>query len=75
MEINTNGHAYVDLGIDDHKPANIVTKMSRCRYSERDFWENVIKISDDIGKHMGDPELFSIAKKELHLKELGVKID
>ena len=60
MEINTTGHAYVDLGIDDHKPANIVTKMSRCRYSERDFWENVIKISDDIGKHMGDPELLSI---------------
>ena len=64
-----------DLGIDGYKPANIVMKMSRCRYSERDFWENVIKISDDIGKHMGDPELFSIAKKELHLKELGVKID
>lgn len=64
-----------DLGIDGYKPANIVMKMSRCRYSGRDFWENVIKISDDIGKHMGDPELFSIAKKELHLKELGVKID
>ena len=53
------------------KAANIVMKLSRCRFSPRDFWEPVIKISDDIGKHMGDPELFEIAAKELHLKELG----
>ena len=63
-----------DLGIDGYKPANIVMKLSRCRYSPRDFWENVIKISDDFGKHMGDKELFDIAAKELHFKELGVCI-
>lgn len=63
-----------DLGIDGYKPANIVMKLSRCRYSPRDFWENVIKISDDLGKHMGNQELFDIAAKELHFKELGVKI-
>jgi hypothetical protein len=49
-------------------------KMSRCRYSPRDFWEYVIKISDDLGKHMGLEELFEIAAKELHLKELGTII-
>lgn len=63
-----------DLGIDDYKPANIVMKLSKCRYSPRDFWEKVIKISDDLGKHMGDKELFEIAAKELHFKELGVNI-
>lgn len=47
-------------------------KLSRCRYSPRDFWENVIKISDDVGKHMGDKELFDIAAKELHFEELGI---
>lgn len=61
-----------DLGIDGYKPANIVMKLSRCRYSPRDFWEYVIKISDDIGKHMGNEDLFDIAAKELHFKELGV---
>lgn len=63
-----------DLGVDGYKPANIVMKLSKCRYSPRDFWENVIKISDDIGKHMGNEELFDIAAKELHFKELGVAI-
>ncbi len=63
-----------DVGIDGYKPANIVMKMSRCRYSPRDFWEYVIKISDDLGKHMGLKELFDIAVRELHLKELGSKV-
>jgi nicotinate phosphoribosyltransferase len=63
-----------DLGIDGYKPANIVMKLSKCRYSPRDFWELVIKISDDLGKHMGNNELFEIATKELHFEELGVKI-
>lgn len=63
-----------DVGIDGYKAANIVMKMSRCRFSPRDFWEAVIKISDDIGKHMGLKKLFDIAVSELHLDELGVKI-
>jgi hypothetical protein len=50
-------------------------KMSRCRYSPRDFWEYVIKISDDLGKHMGLKELFDVAVRELHVKELGVNIE
>jgi nicotinate phosphoribosyltransferase len=63
-----------DLGIEGYKPANIVMKLSRCRYSPRDFWEFVIKISDDLGKHMGHEDLFEIAAKELHFKELGVAV-
>lgn len=63
-----------DTGIEGYKPANIVMKMSKCRYSPRDFWEPVIKISDDAGKHMGMKELFDIAVRELHLKELGNNI-
>ena len=53
--------------IPDYKPANIVMKLTRCRYSPRDYWEDVIKISDDIGKHMGLSVLFDIANRELHL--------
>lgn len=59
-----------DLGIDGYKPANIVMKLNRCRKSSNDFWEDVIKISDDVGKHMGEDGLFEIASKELHLNEI-----
>ena len=56
-----------DPGIPEYKAANIVMKLSRCRMSAKDPWEKVIKISDDLGKHMGDDLEFSIASHELHL--------
>ena len=56
-----------DTGIEEYKPANIVMKLSRCRLSPKDPWEKCIKISDDLGKHMGDDFEFEIAKHELHL--------
>ena len=54
-------------GIEGYKAANIVMKLSRCRMSYKDPWEKVIKISDDLGKHMGDDKEFDIASYELHL--------
>ena len=56
-----------DPGIPGYRPANIVMKLSRCRMSGKDPWEKVIKISDDLGKHMGDDREFDIAAYELHL--------
>lgn len=56
-----------DTGLEGYKPANIVMKLSRCRMSDKDPWEKCIKISDDLGKHMGDDYEFEIAKYELHL--------
>lgn len=58
-----------DPGIPGYKAANIVMKLSRCRMSAKDPWEPVIKISDDLGKHMGDSFEFKIASHELHLGE------
>ena len=58
-----------DPGIKGYKPANIVMKLSRCRMSGKDPWEKVIKISDDLGKHMGDEKEFEIASYELHLNK------
>ncbi len=49
------------------KPSNIVMKLSKCRRSPEDSWINCIKISDDSGKHMGDPEEFKKACIELGL--------
>ena len=56
-----------DPGIPGYKAANIVMKLSRCRMSAKDPWEKVIKISDDLGKHMGEDIEFDIATHELHL--------
>lgn len=56
-----------DPGIEGYKAANIVMKLSSCRMSAKDPWEKVIKISDDLGKHMGDDREFDIASYELHL--------
>ena len=56
-----------DPGIPGYKAANIVMKLSRCRMSSKDPWEKVIKISDDLGKHMGDDREFDIASYELHI--------
>ncbi len=58
-----------DPGVPEYKPANIVMKLIRCRMSNKDPWEKCIKISDDLGKHLGDEKEFEIAKYELHIDE------
>ena len=44
---------------------NIVMKMSRCRMNPNQKWYLCIKISDDLGKHMGDNQEFNHACYEL----------
>lgn len=50
------------------KPANIVMKLMKCRLNENSEWEDCIKISDDEGKHMGNPEEVATATKQLKIK-------
>ena len=47
------------------KPANIVMKLSKCRINQNQEWRKCIKISDDLGKHLGDEKEFEIAKYQL----------
>ena len=47
---------------------NIVMKMSKCRMNVNQPWFKTIKISDDLGKHMGDNEEFNHACYELGIK-------
>ena len=49
----------------EFKPANIVMKLSKCRINKNQEWRNCIKISDDLGKHLGDNKEFEIAKHQL----------
>lgn len=48
-----------------HKPSNIVMKLTRCRMNERQSWNKTIKISDDLGKHMGSEKEIEICNYEL----------
>ena len=49
----------------EFKPANIVMKLSKCRINKNQNWQKCIKISDDLGKHLGDDKEFEIAKYQL----------
>ena len=61
--IGTNLTNDVDL-----KPANIVMKLSKCRLNKNQEWRKCIKISDDLGKHLGDDKEFEIAKYQLGIE-------
>ena len=67
-----NGRIRVSAGIGtnitndtEFKPANIVMKLSKCRINQNQEWRKCIKISDDLGKHLGDDKEFEIAKYQL----------
>lgn len=54
-----------DLGVPH---ANIVMKLTKCKMNERQPEEYTIKLSDDLGKHLGPIEEVEIAKKTLNIK-------
>ena len=56
-----------DMNDNKYDSENIVMKMSKCRMNENSPWINTIKISDDLGKHMGDVEEFKHACYELRI--------
>ena len=55
-------HFSNDVGV---KPLNMVIKMTGADFGNG--MVNVVKLSDDIGKHTGNPEAIEMAKKELGL--------
>lgn len=50
-----------------YAPTNIVMKLSRCRMNANQQWRECIKLSDDLGKHMG-----SITEVEACMHELRI---
>jgi nicotinate phosphoribosyltransferase len=52
-----------DVGL---KPMNIVIKMTEAR-PEGDHWVRVVKLSDEHGKHTGDPDMIALAKTVLEI--------
>ena len=50
-----------------YQPSNIVMKLSRCKMNVNQEWRECVKLSDDMGKHMG-----SITEVEACLHELRI---
>lgn len=51
------------------RPANIVMKLSRCKMNINQEWRECVKLSDDMGKHIG-----SITEVEACLHELRLPV-
>lgn len=49
------------------KPSNIVMKLSRCKMNVNQEWRECVKLSDDAGKHTGNPEEVQACLHELNL--------
>lgn len=50
-----------------YKPSNIVMKLKTCQINKNGILRKCIKISDDLGKHMGNDQEFEVAKYQLGL--------
>lgn len=50
-----------------YKPANIVMKLTRCKMNAHQQWRECIKLSDDLGKHLGSSDEVEACLHELRL--------
>ena len=50
------------------KPSNIVMKLSQCKMNMNQEWRECVKLSDDIGKHIGSPEEVRACLYDLRLE-------
>lgn len=57
-----------DMNGNKYDAENIVMKMSKCHMNSIQPWYLTIKISDDLGKHMGDNSEFEHACYELNIQ-------
>ena len=51
-----------------YHPSNIVMKLSRCKMNINQEWRECVKLSDDMGKHMGSNAEVEACLYELRLK-------
>lgn len=50
------------------KPLNIVMKLSKCKMNANQEWRECVKLSDDLGKHMGSMEEVQACLYDLQLE-------
>ena len=50
------------------KPSNIVMKLTQCKMNINQEWRECVKLSDDVGKHIGSPEEVRACLYDLQLE-------
>ena len=55
-----------DVGVT---PLNMVIKLTKCRASSDKPWRNTVKLSDDKGKHTGDPKELKNCMSIFHIPD------
>lgn len=50
------------------KPSNIVMKLTQCKMNINQEWRECVKLSDDIGKHIGSPKEVQACLHDLRLE-------
>lgn len=50
-----------------YKPSNIVMKLTRCKMNTNQEWRECVKLSDDLGKHIGSEEEVKACLYDLQL--------
>ena len=52
-----------------YQPSNIVMKLSRCKMNVNQEWRECVKLSDDMGKHMGSITEVGACLHELRISD------
>lgn len=60
---------YITNDIPEQEPLSIVIKLDAVKIDANSDWKTVIKLSDNIEKHTGDPEKIELVKKLLKIKD------
>ena len=58
---------FLTSDVTGSEPLNIVIKLTEVKLTEKKNWQKAIKLSDDPGKHTGDPDEVEIAKRTLNI--------
>lgn len=59
---------FLTCDVTDVRPMNIVMKLTAAKLTEKKAWQKAVKLSDDPGKHTGDPDEVDLAQRTLGLK-------
>lgn len=62
---------FLTCDVSNVRPMNIVMKLTAARLTEKKSWQKAVKLSDDPGKHTGDPDEVDLAQRTLGLKAGG----
>ena len=59
---------FLTCDVTNVRPMNIVIKLTAAKLTEKKGWQKAVKLSDDPGKHSGDPAEVDLARRTLNME-------